>query len=273
MPAVGERKIKDGVLGEWDGATWRQIAQPGTRKTQGGVTGEWNGSTWRQVSGGEMPSDATRGMRGQSTALPGERAPNAERALLPGIVAAAGKAAPGAVSMMNRAAKIAPAMVGRGPVGKYGAAGVPIAGALAAGDLIEGRPKEAAAKVVGATAVASAPTIAKAIERATAPAGGAARNAAGRFAGINAGGFLSRAAKAVSRWSGPASIASLATLPPHGPTADTLEGRKIQDRVARLYAKDVNQREGRQVFDLNADTDTLLAAIKTHRNRSALRGQ
>jgi hypothetical protein len=49
MPAIGDRKIKDGVLGEFDGSTWRQIAAPGDRKTRDGVTGEWDGSTWKAV--------------------------------------------------------------------------------------------------------------------------------------------------------------------------------------------------------------------------------
>lgn len=63
MPAVGERKTKGGVTGEWDGTTWRAVsAAPsapasaastgpaiGTRKTKNGVTGEWDGTTWRQV--------------------------------------------------------------------------------------------------------------------------------------------------------------------------------------------------------------------------------
>jgi hypothetical protein len=63
MPAVGERKTKGGVTGEWDGTTWRQVSaaapassEPtsagptvGTRKTKNGITGEWDGTTWRQV--------------------------------------------------------------------------------------------------------------------------------------------------------------------------------------------------------------------------------
>jgi hypothetical protein len=64
MPAVGERKTKGGVTGEWDGTTWRQVSTDasaeapapasagpaiGTRKTKNGITGEWDGTTWRQV--------------------------------------------------------------------------------------------------------------------------------------------------------------------------------------------------------------------------------
>jgi hypothetical protein len=59
MPAVGERKTKGGVTGEWDGTTWRRVDaaasdQPagpkvGDRKTKNGITGEWDGTTWRQV--------------------------------------------------------------------------------------------------------------------------------------------------------------------------------------------------------------------------------
>lgn len=59
MPAVGERKTKGGVTGEWDGTTWRRVEapasdtpagpKPGDRKTKNGITGEWDGSTWRQV--------------------------------------------------------------------------------------------------------------------------------------------------------------------------------------------------------------------------------
>src|SRR5689334_22568219 len=50
MPTPGERKIKDGVLGEFDGTTWRMIAEPGTRKTKNGITAEWDGNTWREVT-------------------------------------------------------------------------------------------------------------------------------------------------------------------------------------------------------------------------------
>lgn len=60
MPAVGERKTKGDVTGEWDGTTWRRVdAAPSTdaptgpkkgdRKTKNGITGEFDGTTWRQV--------------------------------------------------------------------------------------------------------------------------------------------------------------------------------------------------------------------------------
>jgi hypothetical protein len=58
MPQIGERKTKNGVTGEWDGTTWRQVetvsmaaAGPkvGDRKTKNGITGEWDGTTWRQL--------------------------------------------------------------------------------------------------------------------------------------------------------------------------------------------------------------------------------
>jgi len=70
MPAVGERKVKDGVLGEWDGQTWRLIARPGDRKTRDGVTGEWDGLTWRQVNAPELPSAPTAVTQQATTSAP-----------------------------------------------------------------------------------------------------------------------------------------------------------------------------------------------------------
>ena len=69
MPEIGERKTKNGITGEWDGTTWRQVdtaasegPKLGDRKTKNGVTGEWDGTTWRQVSeasASERPSGDT----------------------------------------------------------------------------------------------------------------------------------------------------------------------------------------------------------------------
>ena len=73
MPQIGERKTKNGITGEWDGTTWREVsAAPavqasapqsipvGTRKTKNGVTGEWDGTTWRQVEGAAPQPQAAK---------------------------------------------------------------------------------------------------------------------------------------------------------------------------------------------------------------------
>lgn len=67
MTAIGERKTKNGITGEWDGTTWRRVeaAAPagpevGTRKTKGGITGEWDGTTWRQLA--DAPDNTMAGV-------------------------------------------------------------------------------------------------------------------------------------------------------------------------------------------------------------------
>jgi hypothetical protein len=107
MPDKGARFTKNGVTGEWDGATWRKVdgaptatpAAPassgghleaggapaparaiavGTRHTKNGITGEWDGSTWRKVeedpgpakSDGSGAMAAGAGLAGLAAAVP-----------------------------------------------------------------------------------------------------------------------------------------------------------------------------------------------------------
>jgi hypothetical protein len=76
MPEPGERKTKGGVTGEWDGTTWRRVAEApsagpevGARKVKDGITGEWDGTTWRRVAAPEAdaePEKPTNWMGGVS---------------------------------------------------------------------------------------------------------------------------------------------------------------------------------------------------------------
>jgi hypothetical protein len=73
MPVPGERKVRDGVLGEFDGQTWRMVAEPGTRKTKSGVTAEWDGSTWREIGPDEASSGSALGPLGVAATDAGRR--------------------------------------------------------------------------------------------------------------------------------------------------------------------------------------------------------
>lgn len=127
MPQVGDRKTKNGITGEWDGTTWRQVdaAPPerraeapaiGTRKTKNGITGEWDGTTWRQVNG----EDASNPMAGVAAGLGGAAATTAvatpilERIATSPVLskvieraAAAGKLMPGVGTGLSTGASVA----------------------------------------------------------------------------------------------------------------------------------------------------------------------
>jgi hypothetical protein len=159
MPVTGERKVRDGVLGEFDGTTWRVVAEPGTRKTKGNVTAEWDGTTWRQITdaGESGPAQTSK----PQTTLSGPAVDVAGGALTTGMAAA-----PAGLRLANAGA--------RAVMGPYGPA---IAGAIAASGKVRrgdyfGAAQDAVVTAAGAQAakpVASA--IAKQVALRTGPIG------------------------------------------------------------------------------------------------------
>jgi hypothetical protein len=188
MPKVCDRKTKNGVTGEWDGQTWRQVEaasasgpKVGDRKTKNGTTGEWDGHTWREVA--SEPSD-----NGTSGA---------------GVVAgAAAKAVPGVVSLINKGAGMA------GTIARSRLTPAVIAGSVV-NDVSAGNLERAATTAAGSTVAAYAvPKVTSAIAEATAPQTAATRDALGRFTSIGRqAGPVARAAASISRLAGPIGLA------------------------------------------------------------------
>lgn len=135
MPAVGERKVKNGVTGEWDGTTWRRVdaaasdapAGPkvGERKTKDGVTGEWDGTTWRRVAApGADPTSDTQDApanwmggvsalaAGGAAALPAARG-LAERIATSPMLSRAGAAAEGVMGKLPGLQHLGPLNAGK----------------------------------------------------------------------------------------------------------------------------------------------------------------
>ena len=162
----------------------------------------------------------------------GESQPTTGPTRIPALGTAAGVAAgiaakslPAIVGGINTAAKAA-GNVARGRAARMVPA---VVGVDAAGDVLSGRPRQAAEKVAGAGVVSQLPRVARAIERATAPGRSTVvRNAVGRFAALpTPPGIVTRGASALSKWAG-----ALAAL---GIAWDAAEG--IQALHEKLIAK------------------------------------
>lgn len=194
MPAVGERKTKGGVTGEWDGTTWRRVdAAPageasralavGTRKTKDGVTGEWDGQTWRRVeapaepqkSSGEGALAAGAGLAGLAAAVPAARALAERVATSPMINAAVGKAGSALGAGVNPLYQAYEVVSGRKGLGK----------AVKDGLVTEAGRRALAAIPRAATGVANA-LGAEGVAGLSAPAGVAAAGGLAGLAGTSA---------------------------------------------------------------------------------------
>jgi hypothetical protein len=192
-----------------------------------------------------LPEQATTGMLEQST-VEGDPVDSSLPPFVAGAVPAAlAMAAPSLVSLVNAMAKGTPRFVSSlRPVGRVGLA-ADVAGKTWRGD-IGGVTRDA---VLGVAVEKGVPAIAKRLQQATAPAGGTARNALGRFA-TGRGGLLTRTAGALSRAAGPLGLAAETLFGPgssgHRPYGETPE--KTAQRQAdfeREYAELVRRKRPR----------------------------
>jgi hypothetical protein len=203
-------------------------------------------------------------------------APSAERSPLLSLASGAGiggamKAAPSFINVINKGAQLA-------AKGKVNLAGLPIGqrslGALGVGAYVadplvsKGDVETTAKRAAGAGALYGAGKVGQKVAEATArvTASPLISEMIRRNTGNARFGAVARGAEAVSRAAGPVGLAvTTATLPAHGPTADTPDGQRIQERVYREFADKVNKEAKRQVFPKDMPLDALMEAVRKYR--------